>query len=214
MEYIYQADFEDFPTSLDQVEAARVERDGFAEVTLGLASPIIYTRSVFTSFDIYSYGIWLNFDKMYCVKAGEWHCANKMTNKHKTHHLLVGNGNVIYCNENVPTADEINTLFTSFMVWNGSNAASHIGGFPFTIYHMRYVPKEDESDSVEYEADVSQAVEEEEDAKPSIDLYNSTIPPPPQNSPVLRRSERLAKKKLRRSQRIAKMPDVDYTGMA
>lgn len=213
MEYIYQADFEDFPTSLEQVEASRVERDGFAEVMLGLASPIKYTRAIFTSFDIYSYGIWANYDRIYCVKAGEWHCANKMTNKNKTHHLLVANGAVMYCKEYVPTADEINTLFTQFMEWHGSNAESHIGGFPFTIYHILYVPKEDESGS-EYEADVSQTVEEEEDAKPSIDLYDSTVPPPPQNSPVLRRSERLAKKKLRRSRRIAGMPDVDYSGMA
>lgn len=222
MEYIYQADFADYATSLDQVEAAKIDRDGYAEVTLGLAAPIKYTRAVFEYFDPYTYNVWENLDRTYCLKAAEWHCRTAMSNKDKEHTLLVGNGGVMYCREAEPSADELNDMYTTFMEWNGSKAPQSIGGFPFRIYMMKYIPDEYSSESssepestfagVGYEPEAEEA-EEEMDAKPTIDIYDMSIPPPPQNSPVLRRSERLAKKKVRRSRRIAGQPHVDYSDM-
>jgi hypothetical protein len=214
MEYIYQADFTDFPTSLDQVEAAKIDRDCYAEVTLGLAAPIKYTRAVFEYFDPYTYNVWENLDRTYCLKAAEWHCRTAMSNKHTQHTILVGNGGVMYCREAEPSAAELNDMYNTFMEWNGSKAPASIGGFPFRIYMMKYVPDESSSESESTFAGASAPAEEEEsDAKPTIELDDISIPPPPQNSPVLRRSERLAKKKVRRSKRIADQTPVDYSDM-
>jgi hypothetical protein len=207
MDYIYQVDFTDFPTSLEQVSVAKSDRDDYAKLSLGLSDGFVYTKQVFDLFDPYTYTAWENLDKVYCLKAAEWHCRTSMTNKHNTHTLMVANGNVLFCKERLPTPTEVDSIYSIFSQWNGSNAASHIGGYPFRIYIMRYMP--DESVEEDYYADESQQVDE----KPTLAWDEDNIPPPPQNSPVLRRSERLAKKKVRRSQRLSELPRVDYAGM-
>ena len=214
MDYIYQSDFTYFPTSLEQIAAARSNRDKYAAIILGLADDFTYTKYVFNMFNPYTYTVWENFDNIYCHKVAEWHCRTSMTNSHKQHYLLVANGNVIYCRESLPTADEINSIYTTFMEWNGASAPGYVGGFPFRIYTMKYVPcaeetgEEEEAVEEEYYADESQQVDE----KPILE-WDESIPAPPQNSPVLRRSERLAKKNVRRSKRLSELARVDYTGM-
>lgn len=196
MEYIYQEDFTYFPTSLDQIVAARSERDTYTATTLDLINNFIYTKSVFELFNTHTYTVWENFDKVYCQKAAEWYCYTKMTNSSKIHNLLVANGNVLYCRENQPTADEINSIYTKFMEWNGAGAAGSVGGYPFRIYSIKYIPSFEYSDESEVEEPVA---------------WPTTIPPPPQSSPKLRRSERLAKKNVRRCERLSKLPRVDYS---
>jgi len=213
MDYIYQSDFTYFPTSLEQIAAARYNRDKYAEITLDLADDFKYTKYVFNMFNTYTYNVWENFDNSYCHKVAEWHCRTSMTNSHKQHYLLIANGNVIYCRESLPTADEINSIYTTFMEWNGASAPGYVGGFPFRIYTLKYVPcaeetGDEEADEEEYYADESQQVDE----KPTLE-WDEDVPPLPQNSPVLRRSARLAKKNPRRSQRLSGIERVDYTGM-
>lgn len=226
MEYIYQADFTEFPTDSYNVHVARCQRDAYARETLMLPDEFTYTEDVYNKFNQYTCNVWYNLDRIYCVKAAELHCRTTMNKKNKNHHLLVANGNVLYCREVAPTYEQITTIHETFLEWNGSNAASNIGGFPFAIYEMTYiavdVDEDETSDELAEEFGENENQQTEESAaapqqyaepKPTIDLYDSEIPPPPKNSPVLRRSTRLAKKKARRSERLSSIPRVNYSGM-
>ena len=229
MEYIYQTDFTEFPISSYDVYEARYQRDRYAREVLTLPDEFVYTANIYELFDQYTCSAWYNLDRIYCLKAAELQCSTSMSNKQKKHYLLVSNGNILYCREEPPTSEQISTVYKAFLEWNGSNAESNIGGFPFALYPMVYLPEEIIVDqtAVEtavgeyYEADESQQTEsaaapqqeQEQEPKPTIDLYNSEIPPPPPSSPVLRRSERLAKKKTRKSQRLSGLPRIDYSGM-
>ena len=141
MDFIFASDLKEMPTSIELVESAKAERDEYAKYTLGFDEHITYTKYVYELFDMYTYKQWLNLDKEYCRKSVEKYCS-LMTNKDEHRFLLVANGNVLYCRETMPTEDETSAIYMAFLKWNGSSGDPNLGGFPFRMYMMYYMPVE------------------------------------------------------------------------
>ncbi len=141
MDFIFASDLSEFPVCNERVEYARYERDEYAVNTLGLPATFKYTRSVYELFDLYTYTQWANLDKEFCRKSVEKYCS-QMKNKENHVFVLVANGNILYCRDTMPTQEETYTIYMAFLKWNGSSADSTVGGFPFRMYMMYYMPVE------------------------------------------------------------------------
>lgn len=140
MDIVFASDLKEFPVSVELVESARVERDEYAKNILGLDN-FTYTKSVYELFDFYTYKQWINLDKEYCRRSVEKYCTLKM-NKDNSKFILVANGIVLYCRDTIPTEDETYAIYTAFLKWNGSSGDPNLGGFPFRMYMMYYMPVE------------------------------------------------------------------------
>jgi hypothetical protein len=141
MDFIFASDLSEYPVSSERVEYARYQRDEYAKSILGLPDTFKYTRSVYELFDYYTYKQWANLDKEFCHKAVEKYCS-QMMNKENHLFMLVANGNILYSRNTMPTEDEMYAIYVAFLKWNGSSADPSIGGFPFAMYMMYYMPIE------------------------------------------------------------------------